>query len=643
MPFYKVWVSSAQYHKPEPLTYSSSKQLKAGEVVEVSLQKKQVIGFVSSETNRPTFVAKEIIRSIDFYLPTQHIELFAWLMRYYPAPSGQTVQLFLPSQLPKTISDHKTNLVSTKPLALPPLTAEQKNAISIIKKQRTGSVLLHGDTGTGKTRVYIELAKKTLSEGKSAIILTPEIGLTPQLEKTFRDEFGDLVVTSHSHLTNAQRRDIWIDLAANKTPRVIIGPRSALFLPVHKIGLIVVDEAHDNSYKQEQAPHYQTTRVAAKLAQLNKCICLFGTATPLIADYHSLQKNNVPIIRMTKFVTKDVKAPDITVLDRTKKEEFTSSWLFSDTLIKAIEEAKQNNLTSLIFLNRRGTARIMLCQNCSWQADCPNCDLPLTYHSDSHGLRCHVCGFSQTPPLACPVCDSTELSFHAAGTKALEDELARLFPGFSLLRVDSDSTNDNRLEKQYKNIAEGKVDILIGTQMITKGLDLANLGVVGIPFADSSLYLPDFTADEQTYHLLAQVIGRVGRTAQKTRVIIQTYQPKQPVILAAKNKDWDIFYNNQLEQRRAFGYPPFTYLLQITASRKQEATLRSAGQKLVNSIGAKWPDVTILGPSPRFHRKARGDYQWQIIVKANKRESLVEISKSLPAGWRYNLDPVTLL
>ncbi len=646
MHYYRVWVSSPKYHKAEPLTYASDFELKIGEIVEVPLQKQHVFGFVAAQTQKPHFVAKPVVRTIQQQIALEQIKLFAWLLRYYPAPSGQTAQLFVPGNVPQKISVPNPESHSDLPLSqssLPPLTPDQQAALTTIRQQKTGSVLLHGDTGTGKTRVYLELVRDALHNGKSAIILTPEIGLTPQLEQTFRKEFGTRVITSHSHLSEAKRRDIWLALSASTEPRVVIGPRSALFLPVQNLGLIVLDEAHDASYKQEQAPHYQTTRVAAKLAQLHGCLSIFGTATPLIADYYSLQKNNMPIIRMTRPVHASIKPPVISVVNRTDKEQFRQSWLFSDSLISAVAAAKQAGQTSLIFLNRRGTARIMLCQNCSWQADCPHCDVPLTYHSDTHALLCHICGYSQTPPLACPVCQSTELSLHAAGTKALETELSKLFPEYALLRIDSDTTGDNRLEKQYDRILSGKVDILIGTQMITKGLDLPNLGLVGIPFADSSLYLPDFTADEQTYHLLRQVIGRVGRTTKPTKVIIQTYQPDQPIINAAKNKDWDIFYNAQLKERRTFAYPPFCYLMQLTASRQQESTLQASGKKLIELIQRQWPEVTALGPSPRFHRKTRGAYQWHIIVKAKKRQTLVDITQQLPAGWRFNLDPTSLL
>lgn len=643
MNFYKVWVASPRYHKTTPLTYASREDLSIGEIVEVQLQKFRVFGYVASKTTKPSFAAKEIERSLGISLPEANRNLFVWLLGYYPAPSGQIAQLFLPSNFPSQIPQTNSSSSNKTSRALPPLTKEQQHTIDLITKQKSSNVLLHGNTGTGKTRVYIELVRQQLSDGHSSVILTPEIGLTPQLEQHLRQQFSENVVVTHSNLTPAKRRNIWLMLARSTKPWVVIGPRSALFLPLKNVGLVVVDEAHDSSYKQDQAPHYQATRVAAKLAQLNNGLCVFGTATPLVADYYHLAKRKVPIVRMTQPVTKTVKNPKVLIIDRKNKGAFTTSWLFSDALLDSIKEAKERDLASLIFLNRRGTARLLLCQSCGWQADCPHCDLPLTLHADTHQLRCHTCGYEAKPPLECPECQSSDINFHSAGTKALEQELKKIFPSSRVMRIDSDVNSDERLEKQYARIKEGAFDILIGTQMIAKGLDLKNLGVVGVPFADSSLYLPDFTADEQTYSLLSQVLGRVGRTSNDTKVIIQTYHPKQPVIVAATEKEWDLYYKKQLEERKAFDYPPYAYILQLTTSRKQESTLQRNGNALATKIRQDWHGTTVLGPAPRFHRKMRDEYQWQIIVKAKDRNTLVDIAKNLPAGWRYNLDPTNLL
>ncbi len=612
--------------------------------MEVTLQKKNVMGFVISEVlRRPSFAVKPISRIIDnVLLPKQLVELHRWLQAYYPSPSGMISQLFLPKNLPQKVpsfnSDRPVNTVISN---LPKLTREQSRTVKELG-DKSGTALLHGDTGTGKTRVYIELAAKVLSKGRSVIVLTPEIGLTPQLEKSFRDAFSDQVLVSHSHLTSAERRDIWLK-AAKITPKIVIGPRSALFLPIHNLGLVVMDEAHDSSYKQEQSPHYLATRVAAKLANLHDCLCLLGTATPLVADYFLMQKAGAPILRMSEPISQSIKRPDTLVIDRTDKSNFGRSWLFSDQIISSVESTHKEGRASLIFLNRRGTARLSVCQKCSWHADCPRCDVPLTYHQDEHKLRCHLCGYSSAPYMECPKCGSEDILFQAAGTKALYDEAIRLFPNYRVKRFDSDVSKDESLAKWYTPLLSGEVDILIGTQIIAKGLDLPNLGLVAIPFADTGLYLPDFTTDEQTYHLLTQVMGRVGRTKHQTSIIIQTYNPKQPAIKAAVAKEWDVFYNRQLEERKKFGFPPYKYLLQLSISKKRESTITSYANKLAQQISEKYPAAVVLGPSPRFHRKIRDSYNWQIIVKADTRDVLLNIIKGLPKDWRYNLDPTNLL
>lgn len=645
MHFYEVWVADIGYHKQAPLTYCALQPLRLGGLVEVSLKSKTVLGFVTKEIKtQPKFAVKEITRSFnDIVLPVELRHLHTWLLQYYPAPSGQITGLFLPKNIPKKYTVPPENTSAVQPATLPPLTKEQSAALKKIASTKNGTVLLHGDTGTGKTRVYTELAAQALRHNKSAIILTPEIGLTPQLLQTLQATFGTQVIVTHSKLTDAERRQVWLKIIHTARPYIIIGPRSALFLPVKSLGLIVVDEAHDSSYKQEQSPNYIATRVAAKLSQLHNSLCVYGTATPLVADYYMFAAHNVPIIRMSEPISETIKQPKITVIDRTKSDSFKRSWLFSTELLEGIAETKTRNLSSLIFLNRRGTARLIVCNNCGWQANCPNCDLPLTYHQDHHDLRCHVCGFSAAPPLACPECQNTDIQFKAAGTKALEAELQKHFPELIIKRFDSDTASEATLEKQYEAIKRGDVDIIIGTQIIAKGLDLPQLGLVGIPFADSSLYIPDFTADEQTFHLLSQVMGRVGRTAHQTHIIVQSFNPKHPIMKTALNRDWDSFYNTQLAERKQFQFPPFRYLLQLSYSAARETTAQKAATTLAQQIKERHPSITILGPTPKFHRKTNNTYNWQIILKAQKRHELLQVIHELPPKWRHNIDPVNLL
>ena len=644
MHYYEVWPSDQSYHKNEPLTYHQEQELKRGQVVEVSIKQKTCTGFITRETKKPPYKTKALTRVIDSsIIPTETIDLFDWLRTYYPAPSGQICQLFTPKNLPKIQPQTKDPGATNNTQTMPPLTPAQQKALQQIKKTNPTTSLLHGDTGTGKTRIYAELAKEQLTKNKSVVILTPEIGLTPQLLAYFKEYFGSRVIVTHSKLTPAQRRDIWQKVASSTEPYVVIGPRSALFLPHKSLGLIVIDEAHDGSYKQEQAPHYNATRVAAKLASLHSCACVLGTATPPVSDYFALDSRKNPIIRLKEPVHENIKPPSITVVDRTNKENFSQSSLLSSQLIEQIKQTHSQGLMSLLFLNRRGTARNISCQSCGWIATCPRCDLPLTYHHDKHILRCHTCSHSEQPPLQCPECHSTELLYKTAGTKALVQEVERLFPNLKIKKFDSDDEIAEQLHTHYDNLKKGNFDVIIGTQMLAKGLDLPKLGLVGIPFADTSLYLPDYTADEQTYQQLSQVIGRVGRTENSTKAVLQSYNPDHPAIQAAIHKDWESFYKNELAERKQFHYPPYRYLLRLIVSKKTEQGAQRAATNVYKSLQESQRSVEILPPAPRFHAKSHGNYHWQILIKAKDRNKLLKIYRVLPPGWRYDIDPISLL
>jgi len=643
MGFYDVGVSSSRYHGSAPLTYASDKNITAGTVVEVPLRGDNVWGVVlATDAPKPSVAAKDISTIYnEVQLPKAQLKLLQWLRLYYPAPLSSIVQLFLPSKIDDVSPVDKER--SPKPTALPKLTKQQQAALDKLARTKSTTALLHGDTGTGKTRIYIELAKDCLGKGRSVIVLVPEIGLVPQMVHSFEEQFPSQVHSIHSGLTDKQRRQIWRQVHDNDQPQVVIGPRSALFLPVRQVGLVVVDEAHDNGYKQDQQPYYEASRVAAKLAGLSKAFCLYGTATPRLADYWQLTDHGTPVLRLTEPIHARIKTPQHTIIDASDREQFKRSAIFSEPLLAAIGARLAKREQSLIFLNRRGTARFVSCAVCGWHASCPICDTPLTYHGDQHQLRCHTCGIKQSVPTSCPNCGSAELRYQRRGTKALQTELEKLFPQARVARFDSDNTTDETLARQYDKLAAGDIDILVGTQVIAKGLDLSNLSLVAIPQADLSSYLPDFTADEQTYQLLRQVVGRVGRTDKASQVIVQTYHPDSPIIEAALTNDWPEFYQQQIEHRKKYNFPPFTYLLKLTVTRTSAASARQAGEKLKIQLEKASQNLEVLGPAPSFHEKVRGKYQWQLVVKAPRRQMLLKIIPSLPSGWRYNLDPTNLL
>ena len=646
MHYYEVLVATQTYHGQEALTYSSEAKLRAGGLVKVPLRGRTVPGVVLRGVPKPDFDTKPVTAAVPLpALPPQHLELMKWLRAYYPAPFGAIVRLFVPPSdvLPK-IAD--TQPGQAAPVAgvqniLPPLTPEQANAVATI--QGPGTFLLHGITGSGKSRVYVELAARTLKAGKSALVLTPEIGLTAQLTATFRRIFGERVYVLHSQLTAAERRDIYYALLQNATPCVVIGPRSALFAPLHNVSLIVLDEAHDGAYKNESAPHYQAGRVAAKLATLHGATLVLGSATPAIEDYYLASAKNRPIVAMRELAKQSDAELEIITINLRKPEHFSRSPLLSNALLDRVAASMQRGEQSLVYLNRRGTANVVLCNVCGWQSLCPNCDLALTYHGDAHELRCHVCGFVSPLPVGCPVCGNAEILFKSVGTKAVAAALAKLFPSARIQRFDTDARKAERLEQHLDSLAAGRADIIVGTQMIGKGLDLPKLSVVGVINADSSLLIPDYTAAERTYQLLAQVVGRVGRGHRAGAVIVQTYDPENITIQTAIHQRWQEFYDAELLERKTFRFPPFAHLLKLRVLRATSQSAEKAAGELAATIVQHYPELTVEGPAPSFHPRERGKYSWQLLLKSPIRGTLVAIITTLPSGWSYDIDPINLL
>jgi primosomal protein N' (replication factor Y) len=647
MHYYEVLVSSPQFHGKEPLTYSYEKPLPIGTVVSVNLRSKEVVGVIIGEVKQPSFTTRPINKAvIPETFPAETLQLITWIQAYYPAPLGVLAQLILPSSLLR-----KRDLPSVpaatpidKTTTLPKLGKDQQAALKTITVAKdTQTFLLHGDTGTGKTRLYIELALRTLKQDRSALILTPEIGLTPQLEQRLRESLPYPVITMHSNLTPAQRRSVWSQILQAKGPIVVMGPRSALFTPIKNLGLIVLDEAHDQAYKQEQAPHYHALRVAGQLSQLHKAQLVIGTATPLVTDYFVAEAKKIPILRLTERPAGQEVERSIEVVNLRDREQFPRQPHLSTPLIGHIHTALQNKQQSLVFLNRRGTARLVLCHVCGWNALCPRCDLPLTYHGDTHSIRCHTCGYQEKAPTSCPDCKSTDIIFKSIGTKSIVDELQREFPKAVIKRFDTDNLKADRLEHNFKDIVDGKVDILVGTQMLAKGLDLPNLSVVGVVVADTGLYFPDYTSEERTYQILTQVIGRVGRGHRKGVVVIQTYNPDSPAIQAAVKHDWGSFYAAQIKERKTFGFPPFYHTLKLTCVRASKVSAQTTSEKLVDLIHSTGLKVAIVGPAPSFYEKVGGKYSWQIVVKAKDRQELLKTIALLPANWYFDIDPSNLL
>lgn len=649
------------------LTYSFDQNLAPGTIVSIPLSKKTALGIIYRKTTAPTdqnFIIKSINKIVHpIPLPNHLLKSLAWLSSYYLNPVAKTANLFLPLGIEKnrrkkssasTFIPQSSNPIQdmTSPNAATtthyqiPLNPAQKQALTELRKIKTHTKLLHGITGSGKTNIYLELASQVFNSNKSVILLVPEISLTPQLVGRFQEHFGTQVISLHSKLTEAERHLIWqrIHEADQSTPFVIIGPRSALFSPLKNLGLIIIDEAHEPSFYQDTSPRYHALRLASFMAQTLKIDCLLGTATPRVEDYFLAQKNHayVALSEKAKSITSQTK---ISLIDLKDRALFTRNRYFSDALLQDIENNLKQHKQTLLFHNRRGSAPLTICEHCGYQVLCPNCLLPLTLHSDSYQLICHTCGHHEPVPSTCPVCHHGSLIHKGFGTKLLESELKKLFKSARIARFDADNATADSLTQNFEAVKNGDIDIIIGTQTIAKGLDLPLLNTVGIIQADANLNLPDYAAEERTFQLITQVIGRVGRGhTDINHVFLQTFQPEHPVILAAKSLDYAKFADYLLKKRQLSHLPPFFYLLRISIVKKTEDLTIKKIMELHRAL-KKFPDVYLSAPTPSFHEYTPSGYSWQIIVKAKKRDSLTHLIESLNQypEIRFAIDPPSLI
>ena len=630
----------------DTFTYASEETLGIGRIVRVSVGRKLLNGIVMKKVPKPAYEVKPIEAVLETRaLPSAHIALAIWLSTYYVTPLAVVLQTLLPAGL------HKNRRVVARSLAVTTrertnyvLNSQQADAVEKIDNASPGTALLHGITGSGKTAVYIELARRMLVRGRSVVILVPEIALTSQVVAEFSQHFADILLT-HSRQTEAERHAVWRDALGSDTPRVVIGPRSALFLPVPAIGLIVIDEAHEPTYKQEQSPRYHALRAANFLAGQSEAKLILGSATPSAVDYYLAQASGRPIVRLDRLAVPSAHKPTIQLIDMTKRTHFKRHRFLSDAVLSRIEQDTASGKQVLLFHNRRGSAPTTLCENCGWQAGCPRCFVPLTLHGDAHELRCHICNFNTKVPTSCPECGHAAIIHKGIGTKLIETELQRLFPKLNVVRFDGDSGSEDTVEKRYKELYDGSIDVIIGTQVIAKGLDLPRLHTVAVVQADAGLSLPDYASAERTFQLLAQVVGRVGRSSHDTNVIVQSYQPAHPVITLGLAQDYARFYELVLEQRRRGHFPPFTYLMKLQCSYKTEAAAIRTAKSLAESLRSRLPaDVQILGPTPAFYERAGGNYRWQLVLKSPKRSLLTDALSLLPPrNWQFELDPISLL
>lgn len=639
------------------LTYSSDLKLQPGHIVEIPFGKNKTFGIISKKVSSVDFPTKPISRLLyETPLPSYILKTIFWLSDYYLVPLPLTAKLFLPQGLGKkrrrkesATQANKDNQPETKQsskqvsIALNPA---QKQALQALEAISTPTKLLHGVTGSGKTNIYLKLAEKALKAQKSTILLVPEIALTSQLVQIFTQTFKTNICLIHSKQTEAERHLIWEAILSSDQPQIIIGPRSALLSPIKNLGLIIIDEAHESTYFQENTPKYSALRLASFVASTLKIPCVFGTATPLASDYY-LANSKKSLVTLSQKAKTTAKIPDFHIINLKEPLNFSKNRYFSDPLIKNIEKNLKNHHQSLIFHNRRGSAPLTICEKCGWQALCPNCYLPLTLHSDSYNLICHTCGFTSKVPSSCPDCKHPSIIHKGFGTKLLESELKKLFPTAKIARFDADNTKEETLNSKFTEVKNGEYDIIVGTQTIAKGLDLPLLATVGIVQADAGLSLPDFSSEEKTFHLLTQVIGRVGRGhLDASDVFVQTYQPDHPVITSALKSDYQSFYAYILNQRKLGHFPPFYYLAKISITYKTEALAIKYANQYYRTLKKSFGDKIIINkPTPAFHERTTLGYTWQIVIRSKSRSSLLAVLRSLPDNPKLHLsiDPPSLL
>ncbi|WOV85228.1 primosomal protein N' [Sporosarcina jeotgali] len=518
------------------------------------------------------------------------------------------------------------------------LTAYQQHAVDeILEAYRSGTdttFLLHGITGSGKTEVYLQTIEEVLSTGKEAIMLVPEISLTPQMTTRFKERFGDQVAVMHSALSAGEKYDEWRKIH-RKEVKVVVGARSAIFAPFEKLGIIILDEEHESTYKQEDSPRYHARDVAIWRAQFNHCPVILGSATPALESYARASKG---VYRLLELPTraKDQELPNVNIVDMRAELKDGNRSMFSVPLADAVRDRLDKGEQTVLFLNKRGFSSFVLCRDCGTTIQCPNCDISLTYHRATENLKCHYCGHEERVPQVCPECESEHIRFFGTGTQKAEEEIAKLFPEARVLRMDVDTTRQKGSHARLlQKFSEGQADILLGTQMIAKGLDFPNITLVGVLAADTTLHLADFRAAEKTFQLLTQVSGRAGRHDLEGEVFVQTYTPEHYAIELAKAQVYEPFYEMEMGTRKQFGYPPFYYIVNIQFSHedlmKVVGYAEKAGRFLADGLS---PESVIIGPTASAISRVNNRYRYQCLIKYKKEPKLTETLQALIRIYR---------
>lgn len=512
------------------------------------------------------------------------------------------------------------------------LTFEQTTAVSsVLKALEEGTsqtILLHGVTGSGKTDVYRELIAQVLDQGGDAILLVPEISLTSQVAQYFETQFGEQVIIMHSGIRPKEKMKAWEDILAGRK-RIVIGARSAVFAPLPNLRLIILDEEHDNAYKQDENPKYHARDVARKRMEQRKGVVLLGSATPSLEAYAAAQSGKIRMLTMSSRIGTSV-LPLVEIVDMRKELQTGNRSMFSLLLQQKLQERMEKGEQTMLFLNRRGYSTFVICRECGYVVSCPNCDISLTYHTQGQAMRCHYCNHHEHPPHACPNCGSRYIRFFGQGTQRVEEELQSLLPEVPVLRLDFDTTRSNEAHNRILGkFRRQEASILVGTQMMAKGLDFPNVTLVGVIAADQTLNMPDFRARERTFQLLTQVAGRAGRSIKPGEVVIQTYSPTDDAIVRAAHHDYKGFFWEEIGYRKERKYPPYTHIIRVLLLHDKEDRVIKGANDLGACLllGMQDPEygnteLDILGPSPAVLPRLKNQWRWQISVKGTRQDLL---------------------
>ena len=526
------------------------------------------------------------------------------------------------------------------------LNTEQQQAVSrILAAEAQGEAttfLLEGITGSGKTEVYLQSIAEILNKGKTAMMLVPEIALTPQMVQRFKSRFGKAVAVLHSGLSQGEKYDEWRKIERGEA-QVVVGARSAVFAPLQKIGLIIIDEEHEATYKQEDTPRYHARDLAIWRSQYHHCPVILGSATPSLESRARAQKKRYELLYLTQRAHENAQLPSVTIVDLKEEYAQKNTSTFSRLLQEKISNRLQQKEQIVLLLNRRGYSSFMMCRDCGYVLPCPNCDISLTLHMDVKKMRCHYCGHQENIPKKCPDCQGEKIRYYGTGTQKVEEELQERFPSARILRMDVDTTRKKGAhEKILKAFEEQEADILLGTQMIAKGLDYPNITLVGVLNADTALNLPDFRSSERTFQLLTQVSGRAGRGAKPGEVIVQTFNPEHHSIVLAQAQDYEAFYQQEMILRHQSGYPPFYFTVKITISHPAEQVVAKKSYQIAEQLkNGLSPESRILGPTPSGIARIKNRYYYQIILKykheVHLHRMLREILETSQSEQRKNL------